>query len=416
MQKSRLTDRSSMAKGAYVILFLAILTHAFWFLRGVERRSRDNLSGVIDSIVTGDAGAYIVLARNLRFQHVFGFEQSGVVTPTYFRAPGYPFLIALLWVGEAPPTTLLLLVQALLGIGVAVLAYFIARPFGVGLVAGTAVAFAPMSGAWTGEIMSETLYTFLIFLGIWFWLNAGYKWAGFIFGLSWLVRPTTMAFLAFLLIVSVFIPRLRKSAVIITATAFLTVSPWILRNLVVFHKFIPVAVAGGRMNLLCGTFDIPYHSDIWAEWRNEPSLETGYSAADPRSEDVYFRRAVERIKADPLHWIVIRIKQYPRLLIDLGAYLYPQSRFLTLGLKTLFLIGNITVLLLAFFGGYLARSKLELILFPIFILLFHIPLWVEPRYSLPMMPMVIVLASVGILHLANFPKRTQDTLARISSR
>ncbi len=385
--------------GLSLVLLLAVLTHAFWFVRALETRSRDHLSGVIDYIETGDAGTYIVLARNLRFHGVFGFEQSGPVTPTYFRAPGYPALIASLWLGEAPPITWLLLVQALLGIGAAVLVYFIGLRFGVGVLAGAGMALAPMSGAWTGEIMSETLYTFLIVLAIWFWLRDRHKWAGLIFGLSWLVRPTTMAFLAFVLLAAVFLPRLRKGAIIITAVACLTVSPWILRNLIVFHRFIPVAVAGGGMNLLCGTFDIPYHTDIWTEWRKEPSLQTGYDRSDPRSEEVYLYRALDRIKADPLHWIVIRVKQYPRLLIDLGAYLYPHSPTLTVVLKFLFLVGNIAVLLLAIFGGYLARSWPQLILFPIFILLFHVPLWVEPRYSLPMMPMVIILASVGVCRL-----------------
>jgi hypothetical protein len=379
-----------------LVLLLAVFTHAFWFVRGVEKRSRDHLSGVIDFQETGDAGTYIVLARNLRFHGVFGFEQSGPVTPTYFRAPGYPALIASLWFGDTPPTTLLLLVQALLGIGAAVLVYVIGLRFGVGLMAGAGMALAPMSGAWTGEIMSETVYTFLVVFAILFWLRDCPKWAGFVFGLSWLVRPTTMAFLVFVLLVSVFLPRLRKGALILTAIACLTVSPVILRNLIAFHTFIPVAVAGGGMNLLCGTFDIPYHTDVWAEWRKEPSLQTEYDRSDPRNEKVYLERALNRIKADPLHWIAVRLRQYPRLLVDLGAYLYPQSRILTLVLKASFLFGNIAVLLLAVFGGYFVRLWPELILFPVFILLLHVPLWTEPRYSLPMMPMVIILAAAGV--------------------
>ena len=33
---------------------------------------------------------------------------------------------------------------------------------------------------------------------------------------------------------------------------------------------------------------------------------------------------------------------------------------------------------------------------PLFGALIHLPMWIEPRYFLPMMPMVFILAAVGL--------------------
>jgi 4-amino-4-deoxy-L-arabinose transferase-like glycosyltransferase len=390
------------------------MTHTFWFIRGVQTRSQDHLSGsVINVIEAGDAGTYLLLARNLRFHQIFGVSQTPPITPSYYRAPGYPFFIASLWTGGeySPPLVMLCFAQSLLGIAITLFTYLIAdRSFGrtVAMLAGFGMALAPMSGVWMGEIMSETLYTFLVVLAAWFWTSNRYKLAGLAFGLSWLVRPTTMAFLAFAIVVVFLLPVFRsqrREVLIMTVTAVLVIVPWTIRNAVVFHKYVLVAQGSPKLNLLAGTLDIPYHSDIWQELRAQPSLETGYAWDDPRSEEIYFRRAVERIKGDPLHWLLVRAKQYPRLLIDLGAYLYPASRALTLALKYSFLIGNVAVLGLAAWGFYLGISHPEIILFPIFLLLFHLPLWVEPRYSLPMMPFVILLAALAAEEIRRIYRR-----------
>jgi 4-amino-4-deoxy-L-arabinose transferase-like glycosyltransferase len=379
-----------------LIAILASLTRVFWVRRGLIVRAGDHPYDA-----SSDAGQYLIAAKNLRVHHVFSFQPD--LIPTYFRAPGYSMMISLLWGNESTyPIKAILITQAVLGVSVAILTYLIAKRFGrrVAIIAGIGMALAPMSGVFVGELLTEVLYTFLITLAIFFWSRDKSVWAGLIFGLSWLVRPTTMAFLIFAILATIIYRAHARQIALMSLIALFTVTPWIARNAITFHRLIPVAVAGGRMNLFFGTMDIQYGKGVWEQALNMPDAMPAYGWDDPRSEDVYFQKAVERIKADPLRWIGIRIKQYPRLLIDLGAYLYPQSRTVTLVLKSLFLIGNITVLLLAIFGGYLARSQVELILFPIFILLFHIPLWVEPRYSLPMMPMVAILASVGVVRLA----------------
>ncbi len=379
-----------------IVSFIALAVRLLWAWRVVISRDFSGYTGIIDFQKTGDAGGYLVLARNLYLHHVFSFAQGlEPLDPTYFRAPGYPAFIAAL--GWPPSFALLFLVQAIAGTITAAITFKLAEPFGrhVALIAGLAMALAPMSVFYTTEIMSETLYTTLVVSACYLWFLSRAVWSGFVFGLSWLVRPTTMGFLIFAF-VAVFLIRgwneHRKTVVIICFSAILTVLPWVVRNFLIFHKFIPVATAGGRIGLLSGTFDISYGKDVWRQWYTQPELETGYGWSDPRSEDIYLQRAVQRIMENPLGWLRVRAKQYPWLFIDLGSYLHPSNAVAARFVKWGFLIGNALVLLLAVLGGWLSRSHPYLVIFPFFLVLFHLPLWIEPRYSLPMVPMMIILA------------------------
>ena len=384
----------------FFVCFFALAVRLLWVWRVVISRDFSSYTGILDFQKSGDAGGYIVLARNLYLHHVFSFAQ-GVepLAPTYFRAPGYPALIAA--VGWTPSFALLFLAQAIAGTITAAITFKLAESFGrqVGLIAGLAMALAPMSVFYTTEIMSETLYTTLVASACYFWFLNRAVWSGFIFGLSWLVRPTTMAFLIFAF-VAVFLfggwKEHRRRIAVICFAAILTVLPWVVRNLLIFHKFIPVTIAGGRIGLLSGTFNMSYGKDVWRQWYAQPELNTGYGWADPRREDIYLQRAVQRIMDNPSGWLRVRAKQYPWLFIDLGSYLHPSNAVAARFLKWGFLIGNALVVLLSAIGCWLCRSRPYLIIFPIFLAVFHLPLWIEPRYSLPMVPMMIILALVSL--------------------
>jgi 4-amino-4-deoxy-L-arabinose transferase-like glycosyltransferase len=374
------------------IFVTAALARLIWLWHVYGARPYNKLQeALIDFGETSDAGEYVMLARNIS-SGIFSLDG---VTPTHFRGPGYPVFIASLWWGSHP-VLLLLIAQCLIGAGTAVLVYLITREIDqrLALIAGLCMALAPFSVVSTSEVLTETLYTLIVTFGIYLWIKNKCLLAGFVFGLSWLVRPTTMAFILFVLAASVVIPKLkqyRREVLVISLAALVTVSPWIIRNAIAFKKFIPVATAGGKTNLLSGTFDINYNKDVWSQWRNEPALRSPYSWHDPRTEDLHFQRALERIKADPIAWIANRVKQYPRLLLDTGSYLYPSP-----AIEWIFVFASILFLILASVGAYnLGWEYPQITALPMFLLLFHIPLWVELRYSLPMIPLVVILAIVG---------------------
>lgn len=368
---------------------------------------------------SGDSQWYISAARNIVFNHFFSEDGSH---PTAFRPPLYSALIASVWFGESAPVLLALLLQAVLGALTVTLVYLIARRhFGhtVAVLAGIGMAFAPMTGRFTAVILSETLFTFLLTLGVFFWAGKQYALTGIAFGLAALTRLTLLPFLALLPLLTLTGPwrSYRRGYLMIALLSFAVTSIWIARNAVVLHRFIPVAAAGSGTNLLIGSMAISEADDVA---RRKALLRSVDAAAGPQSDDetefdrARLRAALRRIADNPGHWLVVRAQQYPRLFIDSGSYLFGsdgiafrsairERRIGQVVVRTCFIAGNLLVFLLAVVGVVSERCRFvelsHLILFPIFLAAISLPLWIEPRYGLPMMPLVAILSAAGMVHV-----------------
>jgi 4-amino-4-deoxy-L-arabinose transferase-like glycosyltransferase len=367
---------------------------------------------------SGDSQWYISSARNIVFNHFFSADG---VRPTAFRPPLYSALIASLWFGESAPVFLVLLLQAILGAVTVTLVYLIARRHftrKVAVLAGIGMAFAPMTGRFTAVILSETLFTFLLTLGVFFWAMKQYAWTGIIFGLAALTRATLLPFLVLLPLVTLIGPwrSYRRGYLMIAVLSFAVASVWIVRNFVVFHRFIPVAAAGTGTNLLIGSMAISEANDVTRRKALLQSVDT----AGPQSNDetefdrIRLRAALRRIRDNPSHWLVVRTQHYPRLFIDSGSYMFGsdgiafraalrEGRIGQVMIRTGFIAGNLLIFLLALVGLVAERRRFvelsHLALFPIFLAGISLPLWIEPRYGLPMMPLVVILGAAGMLHV-----------------
>lgn len=366
------------------------MSHALWAVRGLRTRAGDALTQeVINIRIAGDSGSYFTLARNIRWRHVFSLDQVPPFLSTYFRPPGYPVLIALL--GLSIPA--LVILQAVLITFTSLLTYQIAKPFGrkLALISGILMSLAPMSAVYSGEVMTETLYTSLVALGVYFWSRSSLYWSGVLFGLSWLVRPSTLPFIMVLIAIgSLF--KSQRPLLKIALAACLVCLPWTARNAVVFEKFVPVASGGAPQALLTGAMNIEYGKDFNAQIHDAPEMKL--------SQDEMGREAVRRIAGDPIGWLLNRAKQMPRFFIDLGAYLHPANPVLAQIVKFGFLAGNLLFVLLSAWGWWLNRSRLYLSIFPAAMLITHLPIFVEPRYSIPLVPVMIVLSVLAVTQLS----------------
>jgi len=362
----------------------------------------------------GDSPAYLALARNIAFHHSFSLI-TGI--PTATRPPLYPFLIAALWWRDGAPVAAVVLLQAICGAATVVLVYLIAKDFfsqRVALLAALGATFAPMTVHYTAVILTEPVFTFLVTLGFFLWgRNRGLP-AGLAFGLAALTRTIVIPFLGCLVLLAFLPPwrHKRRLHLIICVSAIAVASVWIVRNAVVFRKFILIQATGYGVNLFAGTVERQlYGDDVWTKVLQElgPNEVAPQDEADRDRQ--YLIRAVERIEADPPQYLRARLKQYPRFFLDSGDYLLGSSnitfnealqdrRALVVLLKLSFMLGNIAVFLLAIYGMFLERRRFvsltHIILFPIFLCLIHLPMWIEGRYSLPMMPLVLILTARGI--------------------
>jgi len=366
---------------------------------------------------SGDSQWYIATAQNLVTRHMFSADGVG---PTAFRPPLYSAVIASLWVGNSAPIGGTLMLQAILGTVTVALVYLIARCHfdrWVAVIAATGLALAPMTGRFTAVVLTETLFTFLLTLGIFFWARSQYQWTGIAFGLAMLTRVTLLPFVLLLPLLTLLRPwrSFRRAFLTIILLSLAVASVWIARNALVFHRFIPVAAAGSGTNLLVGSLDINEADDVTRRKALLKSVDTAGSTTEDETEfdRVRLRAALQRIKEHPGHWLLVRAQQYPRLFIDSGSYLfgngvvpYPvavhEGRLGQVVVRTGFIAGNLLVFLLALIGVVTQRTRFaelsHLTLFPLFLALVSLPLWIEPRYGLPMMPLIAILSAAGTEH------------------
>jgi 4-amino-4-deoxy-L-arabinose transferase-like glycosyltransferase len=369
--------------------------------------------------VAGDSAWYLNVARNLAFSHVFGAGNDGVnLAPTAFRPPLYPALIALLWFGESAPIHVVVLLQAFLGAATVMLVYLMARDQfsrGVSLLAATGMAVAPMTGHFTAAILNETLFTFLLTLGAFCWGRKLYTATGLVFGFAALTRVAILPFVVLLPLLTLFGPwrSNRRDYLRIMLLVFAVISIWTVRNAVQFHRFIPVAAGGYGTNLFLGSMETSEADDV----KKRKALLSRVDQAGGQQHDesafdrARLRAAFARMAENPRRWLVARMQQYPRLFIDSGSYMFRNDhtsfrsaiREGLIGqvlLRSMFVFGNVLVFVFALVGSIAERRGFvrlsHLTLFPIFLMIISLPFWIEPRYGLPMMPLVAILSAVGL--------------------
>lgn len=405
--------RRAARKDLLALTLITIAVRLVWLSRGIH--------------ITWDGLGYLAAARNLAFHHIFSQSRDMTyIVPTVSNPPLYPSLIALLWRGELAPTVAVALLQVALSAATVALLYQVARDRfsrAVALVAASGLAFAPMTSYYTTLILTETLFTFLLTLGAFWWGRERAVPSGIAFGLAALTRTTMLPFLLLLLLVPL-LPGWRarwRIYLSIALTGLALSSIWIVRNFVVTGRFVPVATGSGQ-NLLFGTIETSLTGGLYwtgSRWTNQqqeiPVFQMDEGLPEALRDRARARRAVERITADPLGWLVVRVKQYPKFFLDTGPYvLEPDnnlgadaprpSRLLSLLVKVVFVAGNLLLFALFALGLLSERGRFvslaHITLFPLYLSAIHLPMWIEPRYSLPMMPMVSILAAVALLRLA----------------
>jgi 4-amino-4-deoxy-L-arabinose transferase-like glycosyltransferase len=189
---------------------------------------------------------YYGAAKNLLMQHAFSIALQAPYYPDAYHTPLYPlFVAALLWLRL--PLFGVVFVQDALAALTVVLIYRLAKRISgsasVALVAAVIAALEPMSIYWSGLLMSDVFFTFLMVLS--FYSLERERWAasGILLGLATLVRPIGLFFLpAYLIYAGIrsYNTALKQFwqplAVLLIAFA-IVISPWAARNKIVFNTW-----------------------------------------------------------------------------------------------------------------------------------------------------------------------------------
>jgi len=202
------------------------------------------------------ADGYYEIAYNMVHNNIYSHKINTPIISTSIRTPGYPLIIAL-FIYFFKSIWLLLIIQIIIGSLLPLLgrkiSINITNNNKVSNLVGVLLAIEPM-GIWLSlMILSETFYTFFLFLFILIIFkflrmnkdkgSLDYKitaLAGAILGIATLIRPTTY-YLPLILLVAWAMYRfwtkqkiLLKQIIIFLATFIIILSPWLYRNYRVF--------------------------------------------------------------------------------------------------------------------------------------------------------------------------------------
>ena len=341
---------------------------------------------------------YIRAGKGLSYPHL-----------TASMPPFLPLLYTLITYPPFPDLLEIRLFQAIIGGLLGILIFLWGKELfspRIAFISYTIYSLYPTLIFFSALILSESLYTFLLFLYLYsLWKmerENSLKWgilSGITGALSALTRASVFSLFPFLYILLLIIFLKEKKRLSILGIHLLTLtllySPWIIRNWVRFHHLIITTTDGGWV-LYSG---------------NNPLNRTGggIEGVDVKfpeearklneiERDRYFRRkALEYIRQHPRRFLWLAGKKFARL-----WRLYPSPTSGYAKKKFIFIMLLSYGLLLPFaFLGFFKELKRWRILYPLYLPLFiftltHMVFIGSIRYRIPLLPYFIYFASSGL--------------------
>jgi 4-amino-4-deoxy-L-arabinose transferase-like glycosyltransferase len=301
------------------------------------------------------------------------------------------------------------------------------RAFGpkAGLVAAGMAALYPELVWFASHFWAETVFTVLLWWAMERLVAAEERGSakvalasGLLWGLAVLTRETALYFLP---VAAVWLAwgragGARRAAWLLVAAA-LVVVPWTVRNWLVFRTFVPVSTSGA-LNLWQGNTRLSrqqVYEEYWAVHGRIPKYELAR------------RRAVEAILERQPLWILEKLRDempafwaahgQPVVHLERGAY-GAVARPAALGAVAVVLLPYLLALALFVPGvAWLPRGRAPLLVlaFVGFYVLLHVAAHGYPRYRLPAMPAVFLVAAQGWVAWRTRPRPSLDRWRRLAA-
>ena len=396
-----------------------------------------------------DADGYLQQARALA--NGDGFINKQLDEPSAFRPPLYPIVLSvLLWLRV--PYWGIGVFHALLGVATVVMTWGIARRLGLShwraFFAAAVVSFDPILVGYTVQAMTETLFTLLLTMVLFFWttlhtsdpcrfdavtshkIMGRRQWiTGFLLGLTGLCRPTVWAFAMLVLVVWVW--RQRRNLVSaakwqfnnwrlvdwpvvnwrLVVGAFVIVAPWAVRNALMLGRPIVTTTHGGY-TLLLGNNPVFYREVLdapwgttWSRaslshWQNDMEIQLSQAGIEGEcARDVWLRnRALANISNDPVSFFRacgLRIVRFWRVVPHDG------SRVVRIGSCVFYvsvLLAFMTQLIQVLYRRIQLSPAVQLMLLAILsFTAVHAVYWSNMRMRGPLIPLIAILIAGSLV-------------------
>lgn len=270
----------------------------------------------------------------------------------------------------------------------------------VGLLSGIIAVFYPFFIYYNGFLLTETLFIFLLAVSIYTLVSLGCSnsapiKAGIFLGLAGLSRPIIQLYMPFVLLLILtakeyFFLKMKK-AFLIALFFSITISPWIIRNYMVFNKFIPGTTMGG-----------------WVFWEgNNPASDGGpchyfpegiIEIEETERDKTLYCKTVEVIKGNPKRFLWLlqnKFKRFWNVVPNAAEFTKPLYRItsvMSFGIMLPFFV-------LGFFLSIKNKKAQFIHVLIIFFTIFHMIFLASIRYRVPIEPFYIIFAVYGLLWL-----------------
>ncbi len=369
----------------------------------------------------------------------------------FFRGPLYPYSLALLYKLSGSSISFAVLCQHILGSFSCGLTYLLAREYftrHISLLSGLFAALYWTFIFFEGELLIVTHAIFLDLLCLFllarsikrrsfFYMIAG----GFVLGLSAIARPSILAFVPVIPIVYYlnrdagkggrrrFFSNWAGRSSIVIASALIVILPVLVRNYIVGKAIVPIASSGG-VNFYIGnnptsdgrTAIVPGTKAPWWGGNDEAiaiaERNVGKKLNPAEVSSYYFHRGLDFFVSHPGQAAKLLLKKFQMFW---SAEERSNDKFIYFfwslaGMRRAPLPGFWLIAPLAVLGGVLLwRRKRELSLLYLFFLAYMLSVvvfFVNARFRLPVVPIMIVFASYAVLNLINTVRMNRRRLLK----
>ncbi len=409
-----------------LLLFLIVCVEAFVILI-LFNQSGSNLIG-------GDAWFYHQTAINLLQDGSFSLlNENNILEPTMAKPPGYAFFLSFIYFLSGNSIIAVRIVQFILFWLIALGIYRLAKHFvdekTSRISAILSVTYLPLvflNIYHLSEVLATALVVWIVCKAI-DWRESDNKFdvisTASLFGFLALVRPN-WALLAIPIFGMIFLSKKLKAVpnlIVFTLVTTLFVSPWLIRNYFQTGQIILSSVAKQVLYLsvlqykgkISYAFTVEEHRVFISDLNQRFATITEQAKLTPKDETLIDK---ELLLEDSYQVDLVTERQsltYTQILSSLPkriAYLWSTSDFSPAVIYNTFYhriaqIHFLFITVLILLGLYLRRSFLKtdwfLIAPAIYITVIHSIFLLEPRYSMPARPLLLIFAAVGIVWIIN---------------
>jgi len=382
--------------------------------------------GAKQGVYYPDEVEYLELAQNLAAHNEFSYKGQ----LTSFRPPGFAFILSLTFrlFGEASPVPARL-VHILFSLATVGVIYRLGKDgWGerVGLMAAAIFAFYPTLIGYTNILLTETSCIFFVALFCWALLRClqqpHWGWAataGAALGIGALIRDTLFyAGPVVIIFLAAYAWRARrlhfKYAAIFAAGFLLTILPWCVRNSLLNGRPTLISSVGGVTFYICNNEKAPlirssslfFEKPIGREehYYYETLLPELDGLSETEKHETATRKAFEYILANPGATFIRMLGRLvdfwgqERLVINhvLSGYYGDVSPAVLVMIIAAVFGGYSLTIFGACFNCFFAKWRaLEVfgLLFIAYYTMMHLLVFAHPRYHMPLLPIIVVMAA-----------------------